>query len=76
MKYRAPRSFAIGPYTVREDNGTPLGTDGNRIARVFTGSVAIFHGTLLDALAFAVQRRPPLSDYERGYERGRQFGDD
>lgn len=60
MQYPRPRSWSVGPYTVREDAGAPQGTDGNRVVRVFSRSVAIFHGTLEAAFTFAQHK---LDDY-------------
>lgn len=56
MKPSRPQSFAVGPYTIREDAGAAQGADGRRVARVFTGSVSIFHGTLNEAWNFALER--------------------
>lgn len=60
-----PKSWTVGPYTVREDAGAPKGADGRRVVRVFSGSVAIFHGTLDEAFAFANARVAALPESAR-----------
>ena len=61
VKYPRPKSWQIGTYTLREDAGAPKGADGRRVVRVFTGSVAIFHGTEQEAFDFTNERVAALS---------------
>lgn len=55
MQPHRPLSYDVGPYVVRQDAG------GSKVYRVFSRSVALYHGTLDDCLGYAQTKYEDLA---------------